>query len=247
MNHNKDQKFLFDRHIFDAPPKEEIVEDLPPPPPTFSEEELAAAKDIAFEQGRQQGQREQVESREQFIAQSLETIARNFSHLFAAETVRESVFEKEALRLALSALDVLFPTLNDRLGHEEVHRSIEKTLTAHRKTKEINIRVPVGTKGEIETLITRIRTGEHDEVLWRVTEDLALAPGDCSLEWSDGGAVRDSRRAARDIRTALESLLGEPYETAADAGELARGERGGSDILSKENTESPVTPENDHE
>ncbi|PZQ44557.1 MAG: flagellar protein FlbE [Micavibrio aeruginosavorus] len=217
---NQDRKFFFDKNIFDAPPKneEEVVEDLPPPPPTFSEEELSAAKDIAFEQGRQLGQKEQIESREQFVAQSLEKIAENFSRLFAAETMRENIFEKEALRLGVMIVDLLFPSLNERVGHGEALKAIEKTLAEHRKTKEIKICVPAGLKGEVETLISRLRASEHEEVLWRVIEDPALSPGDCTMEWGDGGAVRDSVRTARDIRSHLEALLGGPLPQTAEFG-----------------------------
>lgn len=232
----KDRKFYFDVNIFDAPPKDEVAEDLPPPPPTFSEEELAGAKDVSFEQGRQQGQREQRESREQEVAQTLSVIADNFSRLFAAETVRENIFEKESLKLTIAALDLLFPSLNDKIGREEVHKVIEKTLTDHRKTKEIKISVPVGFKGEIETLISRIRTNEHEEVLWRVTEDATLSSGDCRLEWSDGGAARDSVRTARDIRRNIEALLGETMPQTID---LSDSYIQNSDVLSKENDESP--------
>ena len=231
---SKDNKFFFDRHIFDAPPKEEIAEDLPPPPPVFSEEEMAVARDVAFEQGRQQGQREQKEAREQFVAQTLSRIADGFSHLFAAETVRESVFEKEALRISVLSLDLLFPGLNDRIGANEVRRVIEKTLVDHRKTKEITIRVATGMKGEIEMLISRLRSGEHDEVLWRVSEDPALSQGDCALEWSDGGAVRDSLRAARDIRKNIEKLL----DTPVPKPDIGDSEAGVSVVLSKGKTES---------
>jgi len=236
----KDRKFLFDVNIFDAPPKEEIIEDLPPPPPTFSEDELAAAKDMAFEQGRQQGQKEQIGSRDQFIAVSLDKIAQDFAHLFAAETVRESIFEKESLKLALAALDLLYPSLNDKIGAEEVRKVIEKTLINHRKTKEISIHVSEGLKGEIEALISRIRSDEHEEVLWRVTEDKSLSAGDCTLEWSDGGAVRDSMRTARDIRKNLEMLLGGPQERISEMGH--------SDVRSEENSESaPMAVEKNNE
>ncbi len=216
---SNDKKFYFDMNIFDAPPKEEIVEDLPPPPPVFSEDELAAAKDMSFEQGRQQGQKEQTESREQYVAVTLDTIAQNFSKLFAAETVREAVFEKESLRLAISLLDLLYPSFDQKVGADEVRKVIEKTLTDHRKTKEITVRVSSGLKGEIEAMITRIRREEHEEVLWRVVEDPDLAPGDCMLEWSDGGAVRDSVRTARDIRKNLEFLLGSPQERISEIGQ----------------------------
>lgn len=233
-----DRKFYFDVNIFDAPPKEEAVEDLPPPPPpppTFSEEELGAAKDIAFEQGRQQGQREQREARETEIAQTLAIIAENFSRLFAAETVRENIFEKESPRLAIAMLDLLFPVLNDKLGHDEVRKIIEKTLIAHRKTKEITISVPTGMKGETETLISRIRSAEHEEALWRVNEVPSLSAGDCMLEWSDGGAVRDSVRTARDIRRNIEAVLGESLPETVD---LSDSDLAESDVLSKGKDES---------
>jgi flagellar assembly protein FliH len=226
----KDRKFLFDLNIFDAPPEEEIPEDLPPPPPTFSEEELALAKEIAFEQGRQQGIREQQEAREQYIAQSLERIAESFSQLFAAEIIRESIYEKESLTLALASLDLLFPLLDEKLGHAEVHRIIEKTLTDHRKTKEISILVPAGMKGEIEALIARLRENEHDDVAWRVVEDTDLPAGSCRLEWSDGGAVRNSAKTAREIRSRIEALLGGPQPNISEIDK--------SDVISEDKDES---------
>lgn len=230
-----ERKFLFDQIIFDAPPKEEILEELPPPPPTFSEDELSAAKDMAFEHGRQQGIKEQIEAREQYVAGSLEQIAHNFAQLFAAETMREIIYEKESLRLAVLSLDLLFPSLDEKLGRDEVHKIIEKTLTAHRKTKEISIQVPPGMKGEIESLLTRIREGEHEDVSWRVVEIDGMAPGNCILEWSDGGAVRDPVRAARDIRRQIVALYGSPIAALT---EEAISEIGPSDVSSGENTES---------
>ena len=241
---DQDRKFLFDVNIFDAPPKQEPVEDLPPPPPVFSEEEMAVAKEMAFEQGRQQGERDQRTAREQAVAASLEQIAQSFSQLFAAETVRESIFEKEALTLTIHALDTLFPSLTERLGHGEARAVIEKTLIAHRKTKEITIHVSPGMKGEIEALISRIRRQEHDDVLWRVVEIERLTAGDCSLEWSDGGAIRDSVRAARDIRRSLEAALG---KQVAPAGDIGDSEDASFDILSIGRQESPVPVEKSDE
>ena len=243
----KDRKFLFDVNIFDAPPEEEVVEDLPPPPPVFSEEEMAIVKEMAFEQGRQQGTREQQDAREQYIAKSLEQIADHFSVLFAAETMREKIFEKESLSLAISMLDLLFPLLDEKIGRDEVHRIIEKTLSDHRKTKEIVIQVPSGMKGEVETLIARLRDGEHEEVIWRVQELPELPPGSCNLEWSDGGAVRDSAKTAREIRKRIEGLLGTPRPTISEIDN--------SDVILEDNNESAepalefpaVTPETDHE
>lgn len=234
-----DKKFFFDVNIFDAPEKDEVVEDLPPPPPTFSEDELAAAKDVAFEQGRQQGRREETESREQKVAALLGKIADDFSHLFAAEQVRENIYEKESLKLTLKALDLIFPSLNEKIGHAEVQKIIEKTLIDYRKKKEISIFVPASMKGDIEALISRIRENEHEEVLWRVIEEATLSPGDCRMEWSDGGAVRDSRKTARDIHKNIEALLGGPQEDISEIDD--------SDIVLEENAESATTAERNDE
>ena len=214
---DKERKFLFDVNIFDAPEVVEDPVDLPPPPPSFSEEELSVARDVSFEKGRQQGVKEATESREQFIAQTLDVIANNFSRLFAAETLRDRIYEKESLKLAVLFLDILFPSLNRRLGTGELEAVIEKTLIEYRKTKEITITVPEGLKGSVETLISRIRSTETDEVRWRVVEDTALSEGDGTLEWSDGGAVRDSLRAARSIRTNLETLLGDKQPVLSES------------------------------
>lgn len=237
---SNERKFLFDLNVFDAPPPEaeEELEDIPPPPPTFSEEEMSVAKDMAYEQGRQQGQKDQLESREQYVATSLDQIAQNFSQLFAAETMREIVFEKEALRLSVAALDLLFPLLNEKLGREEVHNIIEKTLIAHRKTKEILIQVPSGMKGEIETLINRLHDEDQAHVAWRVVEVADMPSGNCILEWSDGGAVRDSVRSAAEIRRQITALFGAPI---AVLDESALSETGNSDVRLGDNAESGDT------
>lgn len=234
---SNDRKFLFDLNVFDAPTPEVIEEEeyVPPPPPTFSEEEMAVAKDMAFEHGRQEGQKEQIESREQYVAITLEQIAQNFSQLFAAETMREIVFEKESLRLAVATLDLLFPVLNEKLGRDEVHKTIEKTLTSHRKTKEIVIQVPTGMKGEIETFINRLHDEDNENVAWRVVEMADMPAGNCSLEWSDGGAVRDSVRAAAEIRRQIVALFGAPL---AILDESSLSETGNSDVRLEGNAES---------
>lgn len=234
-----DKKFFFDVNIFDAPEKEEVPEDLPPPPPTFSEDELSAAKDMAFEQGRQQGRREETQSREQQVSTLLEKIADDFAHLFAAEQLRENIYEKESLKLTLKALDLIFPSMNDRLGQGEVQSIIEKTLIDHRKKKEISIFVPAGMKGDIEMLISRIRANEHEEALWRVIEEDSLSPGDCRMEWSDGGAVRDSRKTARDIHRNIEALLGPVQEDISEIED--------SDIVLEDNNESATPVERNDE
>ncbi len=235
----KDRKYFFDANIFDAPPKEEIVEDLPPPPPVYSEEELATSKDMAFEQGRQQGQREERESRDQNVAQMLAKIADSFSHLFAAELIRENIFEKESVRLVISVLDILYPSMDEKIGRDEVMKVLQKTLTDHRKTKEITITVPVGYRTEIESMIGRIRASEHEEAIWRIVEDPAIKPGDCTLEWADGGAIRDTVRTARDIRKTQESLLDGP-QPALDPNsvELRDSDPAQSDVSLKDVTES---------
>ena len=46
--------------------------------------------------------------------------------------------------------------------------------------------------------------------------ETSVAPGDCRIEWADGGVERDSARLWHDIDLAVARLLGEGHDTGPD-------------------------------
>lgn len=208
----KNNKFLFDLNNFDLPQEEEIIIEeeeieVEPPPPTFSEDELEASKAVAHASGRNEGILEERGKREQFIAYTLNKISENFSSLFAAEIYRERQYEEESLKLALEIVDLLAPSLNDRLGEEALKNSLKDVLSSQSEQSEIRIEVHPETAAEIDAVIETIWPDKESAPRYKVVADSTLEKGACQLSWKDGGMVREPKKMANDIKTAIEALL----------------------------------------
>lgn len=210
---NKTNKFLFDLHNFDLPEVEEVEEEVveeievEPPPPTFSEDELDAAKAIAHSKGRDEGIQEERAKREQFTADTLHNISEHFATLFAAEIYREKQYEEESLRLALEIISLLAPSLNTRLGEEALKASLQEVLKSQSEQSEIRIELHPETVTDIDALIEKIWPDKDNAPRYKVVADSNLEKGACALSWKDGGMIRDPKKTANDIKTAIEGLL----------------------------------------
>ena len=201
------RRFLFDLNNFDEPDAPVDVEEAPPPPPTFSTDELEAAKTIAHEQGRQIGMNEERASREQKIAQLLQQVSTQFATLFAAEQERISRYEEEAVTLTLRVLGKIFPAMNERIGPYEARQAIARVLKTAGGQSEITIRIHPDYTRDIEAIVAPLRDKDVNPPNFHIIGDDSLSPGDCSLSWTDGGAVRDAAALADLISDSLMALL----------------------------------------
>lgn len=219
---NNSNKFLFDLNNFDQPEEEEIIIEeeeieVEPPPPTFSEDELEAAKAVAHASGRNEGLLEERSKREQFIADNLQKISENFSTLFAAEIYRERQYEEEALKLGLEIVDLLAPSLNNRLGQEALKHSLQKVLKSQSGQSEIRVEVHPESASEIDAVIETVWPDKDSAPKYKVVADSNLEKGACKLSWKDGGMIRDPQKIANDIKTSIEGLLVEQVMSKANS------------------------------
>lgn len=215
-------KFLFDLNIFDTPKEKDVIEEIveeeiEPPPPTFSEDELEAAKAVAQSLGQREGAKEELEKREQFIAETLQKISDNFSTLFAAEIYRERQYEEESLKLALEVIKLLAPSLNDKLGEEALKNTLKSTLHTQSEQAEVRIEVHPDTAPDIDALIQTIWPDKDITPRYKVVADSNLETGACAVSWKDGGMIRTPEKTANDIKVAIESLLGEQVVPKANS------------------------------
>jgi flagellar assembly protein FliH len=224
------RKFTFDND-FDAPrapaPKPEpeiVVEDLPPPPPpppTFSEEELEAAvaeaRKTALAEGQAKGTADATAHTERQTATALNTIAQHFAKVdgevkAAAEQIRET-----SLELSLAMVRRLFPEFARQHGLEEVKELLGRCLDNLRTEPRFTVKVASGQaealKNEVEAL-ARSRGFEGRIV---VAAEESLKPGDCRIEWSQGGMIRSADEIWKAIEAAMEQALISSEESSADA------------------------------
>lgn len=247
-------KFLFDLNNFDAPEQEDVIEeieDIEPPPPTFSEEELETAKAVAHAAGRNEGLLEERNRREQLVADNLKKIADSFSTLFATETYRERQYEEEALRLALEIIEMVAPSLNNRLGQEALKKTLQNVLKSQSEQSEIIVEVHPESASDIDALIESIWPDKDNAPRYKVLADSELEKGACTLSWKDGGMVRNPSKMTNDIKTAIESLLVEQV-MSSDNSSLTAEENNAIKNQQQEDsaTEAPLKAEvngDDHE
>lgn len=207
------QKFLFDLD-FDAPfprPAAEISEDeldglpgeleeeIPPPPPTFSEEELVLARDQAMEAGRQAGIQEAEATTERLVALAVQAIS---DHLQSLATVQQAANEdrmREAVAVALAVVRKLQPEMSRDHALDEIAGVIQECLTHIEKDVRVTIRVNPTHMDSIRHFANQAAEATGFEGKLVYTSDPRVAPGDCRVEWGDGGAERDQARMWSEI------------------------------------------------
>lgn len=189
-----------------APPEAEAAAP-PPPPPTFSEAELAAARDEAFAAGREDGIRQAAEAVGQQIADTLLRLMEHLDQLFARQASAAEVAATEAAAVAVAITRKVLPVLAGRGAVEEVSGLIGQAMELARDEPRVIIRVAESLREPLAGHIQALTEGRgfRGEVV--LTGDPAMAPGDCAVDWSAGGAERDSAALWRQIDAIVERNL----------------------------------------
>jgi flagellar assembly protein FliH len=149
------------------------------------------AESQAYRNGFTAGQEQAEQETAQRIAGALSVIADALGRLDSSLTAIEARHETEAVEVAVAVGAKLAPELVSREPFAEV--SALATECFHQLVSTPHVAVHIAkdiyepTKGKIEE-IARARGFEGRLA---VIPDETLAPGDCRIEWADGGMVRN--------------------------------------------------------
>jgi len=222
------RKFTFDND-FDAPravaPKaapEIAVEDLPPPPPpppSFSEAELeaavAGARKTALAEGQAKGKADATTQTERQTATALAAIAGHFAKIDGEVQAATGALRETTIELSLAMVRRLFPEFARQHGLEEVKELLGRCLDTLRTEPRFTVRVASGQaealRAEVETLAQA--RGFEGRIV--VAADESLKAGDCRIEWSQGGMIRDAGEIWKAIEAAIEQALITSEDTSA--------------------------------
>ncbi len=225
------RKFTFDND-FDLPkagtakPEPEIVvEDLPPPPPpppTFSEAELEAAvaeaRKAALTEGQTKGKADATAQIERQTAAALTAIGTHFAKIDGEVQAATEQLRETALELSLAMTRRLFPEFARKHGLDEVKELLGRCLDTLRAEPRFTVRVAGDQaetlRGEVEALAQS--RGFEGRVV--VTADEGLKPGDCRIEWSQGGMIRSADEIWKAIEAAIEQATISSEDISAPVG-----------------------------
>lgn len=197
------------------PPPVEVV----PPPPTFSEEDLQLVRESAFEEGRHRGQEEAAQSAERHLADAMAMVAAGFPALMEAEARSADEAQRVAARVAMAVLRKVLPATCEANAFEEVVRTVLDCFSHVLDEPRIIVRVVADLVDPVRERLEAQAAQHGFEGRVVVQADPRLPPGDCRVEWTDGGAERDQARLIADIEAAVERALAPPERSseAADA------------------------------
>ena len=173
------------------------------------------AHETALKEARAQGYREgfsaaQAEARSdatRITATSLERIATGMTVLGPILRDIEGRLESEAVEVALAIAKKLAPALLDREPLAEISALVADCLAHVTKAPHVVVRVNVAVYPEArERLEALVRTHGFEGRLVVLAEP-EIGPGDCRVEWADGGMVRDRGAVERSIDDAVNRYL----------------------------------------
>jgi flagellar assembly protein FliH len=249
-------KFLFDT-VFDTGEENEQPEsadEIEPEEeaPTFSEEDVNQARSEGFAAGREEGIRESANATECRIMETVAMIAERLSELFRVQEEASAAAAQNAISVATAVTRKVFPDLARRNALGEVDLVLrdvmDKVADEPRVVMHVNDQL-------YEPLTQRIATlaGHHGfqgQVLLRA--DAEIPPGDCRLEWSNGGCDRDAAGLWREIDAIIARNLGtgpagedEPVAEEDPAGDAAPDDGGPEPTAADAVPEAAAEPASD--
>lgn len=219
-------KFLFDMDF--SEPVEPEVEAIPEPqipmiPVSEHQALMEAERKKAFEQGRAEALKDLQETQEKILTDEVGRLSGVIVQLL--QTVDEAIGtqERDAVSLAFLVARRLCAHLIARQPLAEVVALVSECLGPLRRAPHLVIRIAVK---DVESLQKRlapvIREKGFDGRLVILGED-NIGPGDCHIEWADGGILRDRKELEKQIDASIRAYLAARMAKAAPKAASAAG------------------------
>lgn len=193
------------------------------PEKTFTETEynhaVADARAKGLKEGQIKGKLDNQNQVETQIANTLTNINSQIADLSKKISQDRTTILREASSLALAIIRKMLPEFTRRGGLAEIESTIEQCLVDQRNESRISIRVPEELLPELRAVLTKLTVESHFDGQANLLGDLSLKSPNCSIEWSNGGLIRDSEDIWRDISAALNRYLQAEGIVAMDIGE----------------------------
>jgi len=193
----------------ELPIEEEVVEEVIVP--TFSEEELDIARQQGFEAGKQEGLAATTETLTKQMNETLTLIDQKLQAAFQNQDIVNEMMANSALSVAKGICSKMLPALAQKHSFDEVDRVITAVFAKLVEQPRATINVHSSLVEMIEQRVTELSIGKGYEGKINMLADETMEPGDCKVEWANGGCERDSQAIWDEITTIVErNLSGTP-------------------------------------
>ena len=168
------------------------------------ERRRADAESQAYRSGFDAGQEQAKQEAMQRIAETLAVISDGLARLDGALTSIETRLETEAVEVAVAVAAKLAPALIAREPFAEVSALATECFHHLVSTPHISMRVGPDIHEMAKEKVEEVARGRGFEGRLAIICDETLAPGDCRIEWAEGGIIRDQAMTA----AAIDEMVG---------------------------------------
>lgn len=163
------------------------------------ERRRADAESQAYRNGFAAGQAQTKAETAQHVAASLALIADGLDKLNRALNGIEARLEVEAVEVAVAVAGKLAPELIARQPFDEISALATECFRHLVTTPHVMVRVGADIYDTAKHKLEEIAAARGFEGRLAVHSEAAMAPGDCRIEWAEGGVTRDRAAAAATI------------------------------------------------
>ncbi len=194
------EKFMFDRSfdIGGDNPTEAVVEESPEVEaepevvvPTFSEEELEAAKQEAFNKGKEEALSESATAIENQIVETTKSISEKLDSLIIGQLTANKDIFSDAIKVSHAVTKKAFPMTTTEQGSTEIENVIRQVLVQVLEEPRVEVHVHPTIQSLLQERVEKVSADTHYDGRLYITADENVAEGDCEIKWSNGGAERN--------------------------------------------------------
>jgi flagellar assembly protein FliH len=184
--------------------------------PTFSEDELNTARDTGFKAGKEEGFQEAAAATEQRISETLAKIGEQMGALVDAQQASAEDLRIQAVRMAGALAKKVLPGWSEREGLSEIERLAGDLLERLHSEPRIVFTVSESLRDPARKRLMSLVESRGIEAAIEILGDPEMANGDCRVEWSDGGAERNTAKIIGDIDDIIARNTGSPLDDVFD-------------------------------
>lgn len=198
------------------PEPEPEPEPAPPPEPSFSSAELLQAHEDGYADGFAAGKAAAEGATAARLAASLQGIEEMLARLLGGAAAEAEAGRREMVGIALAISRKLLPSFSQRHGLAEIEEMVAQCVGELVDEPRLVIRVADAMLDAVAEKVEAVTAARGFAGRVVMLADAALPPGDCRIEWADGGVERDTARLWRDVDALAARLLdaGRPPEAA---------------------------------
>ncbi len=167
------------------------------------ERRRADAESVAYREGFGAGQQQAREEAAQRTSDSLALIADSFARLEGALAAIETRLETEAVAVAVAVASKLAPELIAREPFAEISALATDCFRHLVKAPHVAIRIAPEICDLAKVRLDEIAQARGFEGRLVVLAEEGLKPGDCRIEWAEGGVKRDEAATLAVINDAV--------------------------------------------